>query len=265
MMDDRNKESLSALMDGEATEIEIRRLLSKEKGRELSESWLRYHHIRNVMRQTKNDEGEFDIHRQIADAIAQEPPLEWPKPPIGTFQQVEAHLAQAQLADEEAAGRDKSGSESIDPAQIQAAIQQGDKVVPFVDRRVNHSRRATDNVAYLPLPVQTPSKRWRRLMPLALTASVFLAVLTVWDPYASHTNPLTAGQLASKLFKDSAAQPLRVYNDEHQKQSSQQVASRVVRMNEYMMRHAENASFLAGQSILPLARVASYNAAPPTL
>jgi negative regulator of sigma E activity len=266
MMDDRNKESLSALMDGEATEIEVRRLLLKEKGTELSETWLRYHHIRKVMRLNKNDVGPFDIHQQIADAIAEEPPLEWSKSTAGMFQQVEAHFMQTQARETKTEESVKSDNQQIDPARIQAAIQQGDKVVPFVDRRVNRSRRATDNVAYLPLPVQSSPKRWRRFVPLGITASVFAALLLSWNPFSLHMeSQLTSSQLAHKLFKESAAQPLQIDRSHDRDQSSQQVATRVARMNEYMMRHAENVSYLPGQSILPLARVASYNAAPPSL
>jgi sigma-E factor negative regulatory protein RseA len=55
-MNDRNKESLSALMDGEADELEIRRVLNQlDKDDELSDSWKNYHLMGSLMR----DEG-FD-------------------------------------------------------------------------------------------------------------------------------------------------------------------------------------------------------------
>jgi len=50
-MNDRNKESLSALMDGEADELEIRRVLNQlDKDDELRDGWKNYHLMGNLMR-----------------------------------------------------------------------------------------------------------------------------------------------------------------------------------------------------------------------
>mgnify|MGYP003624813801 FL=1 len=55
-MNDRNKESLSALMDGEADELEIRRVLNQlDKDDELRDHWKNYHLMGSLMRDESFD------------------------------------------------------------------------------------------------------------------------------------------------------------------------------------------------------------------
>jgi sigma-E factor negative regulatory protein RseA len=55
-MNERNKESLSALMDGEADELEIRRVLNQlDKDDELREHWKNYHLMGSLMRDESLD------------------------------------------------------------------------------------------------------------------------------------------------------------------------------------------------------------------
>jgi sigma-E factor negative regulatory protein RseA len=55
-MSDRNKESLSALMDGEADELEIRRVLNQlDKDDELRDNWKNYHLMGSLMRDESID------------------------------------------------------------------------------------------------------------------------------------------------------------------------------------------------------------------
>ncbi|WP_415892350.1 MucB/RseB C-terminal domain-containing protein [Neptuniibacter sp. PT8_73] len=75
-MDDRSTESVSALMDGEVADFELRRTLDRiEQEPELAEQWQRYHLVRSVM---KNEEAElsgFDISSQVMQALEEEPDL----------------------------------------------------------------------------------------------------------------------------------------------------------------------------------------------
>ncbi len=71
-MNDRIQESLSALVDGETDELEVRRLLNQlESDDEMRASWQRYQMIGALMR----DEPavNVDLSRGIAQAIAGEP------------------------------------------------------------------------------------------------------------------------------------------------------------------------------------------------
>jgi sigma-E factor negative regulatory protein RseA len=63
-MNERNKESLSALMDGEADELEIRRVLNQlDKDDELRDHWKNYHLMGSLMRDESFD--SLDLTRGI--------------------------------------------------------------------------------------------------------------------------------------------------------------------------------------------------------
>lgn len=74
-MADFSAESLSALMDSEAEEMEVRRLLAQaETDGEIRARWLRYHAARSVMQ--KDDEVHYahiDISKRVWEQIASEP------------------------------------------------------------------------------------------------------------------------------------------------------------------------------------------------
>jgi sigma-E factor negative regulatory protein RseA len=67
-MKERNNESLSALMDGEADELEIRRILNQlDKDDELSDKWKNYHLMGSLMRE-ESFEG-IDLTKGINQAL----------------------------------------------------------------------------------------------------------------------------------------------------------------------------------------------------
>ena len=68
------KESLSAAMDGEATELELRRVLSGlDQSPELRSSWSRYHAVGNAMRGEASALGSVDLSASISELIQDEP------------------------------------------------------------------------------------------------------------------------------------------------------------------------------------------------
>ncbi len=76
-MDDRLKESISALMDDEANELELQRVLSHVDPDELRDTWQRYHHVRDLMREEATSlhhsaEQQIDIRAGVAEMIARE-------------------------------------------------------------------------------------------------------------------------------------------------------------------------------------------------
>lgn len=100
-MNDRNKESLSALMDGEADELEIRRVLNQlDKDDELREQWKNYHLMGSLMRDesfdsldlTKGinlaldgevaagDDDDFQTSNGFEEAVDEKPVRAWYKP-----------------------------------------------------------------------------------------------------------------------------------------------------------------------------------------
>lgn len=67
-MSERNKESLSALMDGEADELEVRRILNQlDKDDALCDSWKNYHLMGSVMRDEHFD--RIDLTQGINQAL----------------------------------------------------------------------------------------------------------------------------------------------------------------------------------------------------
>lgn len=67
-MSDRSKESLSALMDGEADELEVRRVLNQlDNDEELRDSWKNYHLMGSLMRDESFD--SIDLTQGINKAL----------------------------------------------------------------------------------------------------------------------------------------------------------------------------------------------------
>jgi len=65
-MDDRLKESISALMDEEANEIELQRILSHKDRDEVHTLWKDYHLARDVMASQK----DLGFHIDVSDAVS---------------------------------------------------------------------------------------------------------------------------------------------------------------------------------------------------
>ena len=67
-MKERNKESLSALLDGEADELEVRRILNQlDNDDELRDKWKNYHLMGSLMRDEKFD--SVDLTQGINQAL----------------------------------------------------------------------------------------------------------------------------------------------------------------------------------------------------
>lgn len=72
-MTEQQREALSALMDGEASELELRRTLKDlDSSPELLSQWDRYHMIRSSIKGDVNALGNLDITQAVSAAIADE-------------------------------------------------------------------------------------------------------------------------------------------------------------------------------------------------
>ena len=71
------KESLSALMDGEANELEIQRLLSCSQDKELENQWRRYLKVKDCYGAAgvRDDWADFDISSEVSAVLVGESPL----------------------------------------------------------------------------------------------------------------------------------------------------------------------------------------------
>lgn len=73
-MTDQQAQSLSALMDGEADELELRRLLKQAgEGGELREKWSRYHEASAAMSGEVSGFASIDISSRVSALIDEEP------------------------------------------------------------------------------------------------------------------------------------------------------------------------------------------------
>jgi sigma-E factor negative regulatory protein RseA len=68
-MSDKQAESLSALMDNEANELELHRLLGQAQDPELRARWSRYHMARSAMRNDVSAFSVIDISAAVSEAI----------------------------------------------------------------------------------------------------------------------------------------------------------------------------------------------------
>lgn len=73
-MNQRVRETLSALMDGESSEFETRRVLKSllDEAPEEADTWRRYHAARSIMRGERNIDTTIDLSASIRASIANE-------------------------------------------------------------------------------------------------------------------------------------------------------------------------------------------------
>lgn len=229
-MSSQVRESLSALMDGEAEELELRRLLdekSAEHSEYVDETWSRYQLIRESMHGIGQGAGhtneysaeqdtafrQLDISQQVAQAIRDEQPAvaapdlsrdtdqttgsSWLKPVAGFA--VAASVAMAVVVGVQSVQQTTPGVNA--PATVQAQV--ASRVYPVV----GNSLRAADGT----------SQQLNR--------------------YANTTLP--DGFAARQAAADLEAQR---------------------RLDQYMLRHTERAALNNNQGMMSFARVASFEA-----
>jgi sigma-E factor negative regulatory protein RseA len=68
-MDDRLKETLSAMMDDEADELSVRRLLSHARQDEVRSQWQRWQQVRDLMHQGNLAEDRVDVSVRVREAL----------------------------------------------------------------------------------------------------------------------------------------------------------------------------------------------------
>ena len=79
-MSEQLRESVSALMDGEAEELELRRLLAETNVDQVNDIWSHYHLAKEHLSSSQDSQpaigfGHMDISQRVSEAIAQEPDL----------------------------------------------------------------------------------------------------------------------------------------------------------------------------------------------
>ena len=75
-MNEQIRESLSALMDGEANELEIQRLLKHADAESLRSTWMRYHLVRHTLREGSAAYTYIDVSAGVMAALSGEPGID---------------------------------------------------------------------------------------------------------------------------------------------------------------------------------------------
>jgi|GEM_PF-687874 len=237
-MDDRLKESISALMDDEANELELQRVLSHADKNELLATWKTYHRVQSVLQHEQEDYLSIDISESVSQAIAQEAPL-----------QLNNDLTEM-LETTSASTNELSSSLS---ASIHSSTAE-----QLPENRINNRRSDSRIITKIS-------------SGLAIAASLFVAIVFVLqndvdgqlgineslitsvssDASMSGFQNVNVLTVSSEDSPVSKKQPKIIveFTEEHAR-----------RFNEYLLRHAEHSVASSHAGMMPLARVASVNA-----
>lgn len=217
-MNDRMKESLSALVDGQADELEIRRVLNaSEQDQEMRETWGRYQMMGALMR----DEpvASVDLSKGIMQAISGEP-----------MDEVPAHQEQIDQQDEKqavgAGYRNWIASGAV-AASVAVAVLLGVRVSDGVD--------ATGGSA---------------AVAVAVDAAQPANTIEQAQPFSEGKSYVATSSGSSQLASFEGQTSIAV--DEETLREAQQ------RLQDYVMQHNEQSALNGGGSLIPYVRVTSF-------
>lgn len=228
---DQILESVSALVDNEASEIELHRIL-KNVGRDdvVRERWRRYHLIGSVMRRERMLIDSFDVSSAVAKAIAQDAVLDngdavaLDRSGVSTPSPWRSLLAKSGVAASFAAvvvlGFQFAGSGQL-PAETElatAGVASGEAAEPAV---------AVTNVVPFGFELPIPQARNVSTNPSSMMSSM------MYSPAESDLRALLP-QEPSQDLSDAQTQDL---------------------LNRLLIEHAQRSSVNGGLGILPFARV----------
>ncbi len=224
----RIRESVSALMDGECDELELRRLMSEGSADEVDETWKRYHLIRNAMQNESQSLtfSSLDISQQVRAAIADEV---------------------SNASEESNNSKSVTGQNSVDGDAAVAAwykpvvgfavaasvafavvlgVQNSSQTIPGLQDPINSSTVVASNAA---------TSRVYPVTGSSLQASTNNGQASAAPHFQSRELPgnIAAGTVAADL-------------------EAQQ------RLEKFMLRHTERAALNNGQGMISFARVASF-------
>ncbi|WP_116365162.1 sigma-E factor negative regulatory protein [Parahaliea mediterranea] len=150
-MTERMRESLSALMDGEADELELERVLKQigEDG-ELRATWVRYHAVQAVIGKQAVPDLSIDISAGVRDAIAQ-PATTGSRRWQGLLRPVAGFAVAASVATTVVLGGQQLASLNGSPATAEADVAMGMAPVGLVNSLGATSVRASFGTQSVPV------------------------------------------------------------------------------------------------------------------
>jgi len=221
-MNDRMNESLSALVDGEADELEVRRVLNEiEDDEELRERWSRYQMMGALMRE--EPAMTVDLSKGIMQAIDGVPMDEVPAREQGAT--AIADVAESTVSRSWKQGWIASGAVA---ASVTLAVLLGVRVV-------DNSMLGSATVA------QNTASEAMITAPAVAGSDVIPAVM----PVNADVIPV-----AGMVVADAA-------NNEPEL-SEEQLRDAQNRLQEYVLQHSEHAVMNSGRGLMPFARVTNF-------
>ncbi|CAM3581809.1 sigma-E factor negative regulatory protein [Parendozoicomonas haliclonae] len=221
---DHLRESLSALMDGEANELEMHRILDRlGSDEELRSAAVSYQRIGAAVRQEQNAFSGIDLSASIRDAIAGEPT------PV-----LESEASEQKQAANRQGWFANLGRLAV-AASVAAATVVGVQSWQLANR--GDAGAPSTELATIVEPVSVPSVG---LPSGNLPSSDMFGARGLQAGFGTEQNSMTPEQMSrARGYADQVAQ---------------------ARFRAYMMEHAEQASAYGG-SIVPLVRATSYGSA----
>ncbi len=243
-MDDRMKESISALLDNEADELELRRVLNHSDNAEMKAVWARYSKVSDLM---SSRQGSYS--RQGSD----------------------------QRCLYERDSEDSLASSHNGFLDIDISIQVSRSVDQIEGREVDLGQEGVGTTIVSPL--EGNKKRFRVTSMVAVAATIMMAISLVFKPLdnvdvstevlvayndmdnVSHAmvdgaegalseRQSMAGYVANVSSADSIPMVKKPFSPEH-----------ASKLNQYLLRHAENSVAGGRSGLMPLARVVSFTIA----
>jgi sigma-E factor negative regulatory protein RseA len=222
-MDDRLKESISALMDDEANELELQRVLVHAEKEELMGTWKSYQTIKSVLKHEHGDFLAIDISRSVSQAIEQEAPLALNDDLNST---VEAFSEQAGDLNSSSTGQTNASFITKISSGLAIAASILIAIVFVLQNGEYGAIGLSDNL------VASESTS----LTTGLNVSGLQTVSTLLTP----SSTLNTSKKQPKIIVE--------FTEEHAR-----------RFNEYLLRHAENSVASSHSGMIPLARLASVN------
>ena len=226
-MDQHARESLSALMDDEGDELELRRVLKSLDGNsDDADAWRRYHLARSLMQRDRDVDVSTDLSAGIMAKIAEEP-----LPAI-----------------EKTSASKRSGLSFTSSAAIAAAVS----LMVITGVQVYHGSDAGDTASQPNLAGGSGAQGAAQAMPAAAGnagASVSRPSLVDLPMFQS---PARGGGSGVMTVGASAEMPMFMAPNSRQSQRGDQEQAQL--LQSYLDRHAEGAAYRSGDAWTPLLR-----------
>jgi sigma-E factor negative regulatory protein RseA len=229
-MNDRMNESLSALVDGEADELEVRRALNQfEQDEELRERWSRYQLMGALMREEPVT--TMDLSKGIMQAIAGEPMDEVPARQTSDNDDAQSPV----IAEPGHSLRKRSGwiASGAVAASVTLAVLLGVRVIDEVGLVKADAVASAD--------VQAAESKRVAGSDITVSAPANAAFETGLN--------FNSGNVSLASMDTSAAESTL---------TEEQLRDAQNRLHDYVMQHSEHAALNTGRGLMPFARVTSF-------